>query len=176
MVNKLLDEAQIQANTTTPQERTFSSDTFLQQAVSGMEILAQNKGLSFSATSDPKLPKELFGDDRRLKQILINLIGNAIKFTKQGEVQVSLQVLDSEHWLIQLLDTGIGIPKEAQASIFEPFKQADNVITRENRGIGLGLSITKQLVEFMGGRIVLESQVGAGSTFSILLPLVRPAT
>jgi signal transduction histidine kinase len=74
---------------------------------------------------------------------------------------------------MQVTDTGIGIPEEAHSSIFEPFKQADNAITRENRGIGLGLSITKQLVELMGGRIVFESQVGAGSTFTVLLSLKK---
>ena len=75
---------------------------------------------------------------------------------------------------MQVTDTGIGIPLESQALIFDPFKQANNAITRDNRGIGLGLSITKQLVELMGGRIMLESQVGEGSTFSILLPIVYP--
>jgi signal transduction histidine kinase len=103
----------------------------------------------------------------------MNLIGNAIKFTKNGRVHVSLGYPDSGHWIIQVTDTGIGIPEEAHTSIFEPFKQANNAITRENRGIGLGLSITKQLVELMGGRILVESQVGVGSTFTVLLPVVK---
>ena len=141
-----------------------------------MEILAERKNLEFISSIDPRLPQELYGDERRLQQILINLIGNAIKFTKEGSVHVSLQSPDAGHWIIQITDTGIGVPNEAHSSIFEPFKQADNAITRENRGIGLGLSITKQLVELMGGRIVLESQVGVGSTFTVLLPVMkRPA-
>jgi PAS domain S-box-containing protein len=173
MVNELLDEAQIQANTATLQENYFSPAMLLQQATSGMEIMAQRKGLEFSVSIDPYLPHELYGDDRRLRQILVNLIGNAIKFTKEGSVHVRLQSPDPGHWIMQVTDTGIGVPNEAHSSIFEPFQQADNAITRENRGIGLGLSITKQLVELMGGRIVLESQVGVGSTFTILLPIVK---
>jgi PAS domain S-box-containing protein len=173
MVNELLDEAQIQANTTILQERIFSPATLLQQATSGMEILAHKKGLGFTVFIDPNLPQKLYGDDRRLRQILINLVGNAIKFTKTGEVRVRLLSPASEHWIMQVTDTGMGIPKEAQASIFDPFQQADNAITKENPGIGLGLSITKQLVELMGGRIALESQVGEGSTFNVLLPIVN---
>jgi signal transduction histidine kinase len=142
-----------------------------------MEILAQRKGLEFSTYLDPGLSLKLYGDDHRLVQILINLIGNAIKFTKQGSICVSLSCVDSDHWSMQVKDTGIGIPGEAQSSIFEPFQQASNAITRDNPGIGLGLSITKQLVELMGGRIKLQSEVGVGSTFDIILPIVkRPPT
>jgi PAS domain S-box-containing protein len=173
MVNELLDEAQIQANTATLQESCFTSVELFQQVIPGLEIMAKRKGLQFTTSIDPKLPQELYGDERRLRQILVNLIGNAIKFTKEGRVHASLQCPDSAHWIMQVTDTGIGIPEEAHSSIFEPFKQADNAITRENRGIGLGLSITKQLVELMGGRIVFESQVGAGSTFTVLLPLKK---
>jgi hypothetical protein len=173
MVNELLDEAQIQANTATLQEYCFSPALLLQKATSGLEIMAEKKGLALTTSIDPQLPKELYGDDRRLRQILVNLIGNAIKFTKAGSVQVSLRCPDAGHWIMQVMDTGIGVPNEAHLSIFEPFKQADNAITRENRGIGLGLSITKQLVELMGGRIVFESQVGVGSTFTVLLPIMK---
>jgi signal transduction histidine kinase len=136
-----------------------------------MEILAQRKGLEFSAFLDPHLPEELYGDDHRLRQILINLLGNAIKFTRQGQICVSLLKSDADHWIMQVKDTGIGIPKEAQLSIFEPFQQADNAITPDNPGIGLGLSITKQLVELMGGHIRLESEIGMGSTFDVVLPM-----
>lgn len=174
MVNELLDEAQIQAKTTILKEKTFSPAALLEQAVSGLEILAQKKGLRFTKSIDPNLPGELFGDEHRLRQILINLIGNAIKFTQKGEVRVNLELRDQKHWVIQVTDTGIGIPQEAQASIFEPFHQATNGITVENRGIGLGLSITQQLVALMGGQIILESRVGQGSSFTVLLPVQLP--
>jgi PAS domain S-box-containing protein len=174
MVNELLDEAQIQANTTILKEKIYSPATILEQATSGLKIMAEKKGLGFVTFIDPNLPKNLYGDEHRLRQILINLIGNAIKFTQKGEVRVRLEFQAPKYWVLQVTDTGMGIPNEAQSSIFEPFQQAQNGITSENRGIGLGLSITKQLVELMGGRIMLESQIGQGSSFRILLPIKLP--
>ena len=171
MVNELLDEAQIQASTAILQETTFSTSALLKQSTSGMEILANKKGIQLHTSLDPDLPPELFGDERRLRQVIINLVGNAIKFTKAGSVHVQFLRPTSEHWEIQVQDSGMGIPKEAQSYIFEPFRQVNSAVTRDNRGIGLGLSITKQIVEIMGGRIVLESEVGKGSTFTILLPM-----
>jgi PAS domain S-box-containing protein len=171
MVNELLDEAQTRANTTVLQELVFSPAALLQQSTAGTEVLASKKGLKLITSLDPNLPHELRGDERRLRQIIINLVGNSIKFTKAGSVGVKFLYPSKEHWAIQVTDTGVGIPKEAQAYIFEPFRQVDNAITRDNRGIGLGLSITKQLVDLMSGRITLESEVGKGSTFTILLPI-----
>ncbi|MBK9927625.1 MAG: PAS domain S-box protein [Anaerolineales bacterium] len=175
MVNELLDEAQIQANTVILKEKTYSPATLLEQATSGFAIMAEKKGLGFSTFIDPSLPRDLYGDEQRLRQILINLIGNAIKFTQKGEVRVRLERHAPEHWTLQVTDTGMGISNESQAYIFEPFRQVHNDITHENRGIGLGLSITKQLVELMGGRIILESKIGQGSSFSVLLPLKLPS-
>lgn len=140
-----------------------------------MEILAQKKGLKFTTSIDAEMPAELFGDERRLKQIIINLVGNAIKFTKEGEVRLMIARLDKDNWDIQVSDTGVGISRESRAYIFEPFRQVDNTITRDNRGIGLGLSITKQLVELMNGRIVLDSEPGKGSIFTVVLPIMKEA-
>lgn len=175
MVNELLDEAQMSSNTATLLAKKFSPFTLLQQATSGMDILAQKKGLEFSVIIDPTLPKELYGDDRRIRQIITNLIGNAIKFTKEGSVKVSVLHPDQDYWKIEVSDTGMGIPQEAQSYIFEPFRQADAAVTHDNRGIGLGLSITKQLVELMHGQIGLSSEVGKGSTFTVTLPLTKEA-
>jgi len=174
MVNELLDEAQLSANSAMLQLSLLSPATLLQQASSGMEVLAGKKGLQFHTLVDANVPHELIGDERRLRQIMINLMGNSIKFTREGSVSVHVSSPTEEHWAIQVQDTGMGIPKEAQGYIFEPFRQADGAITRDNRGIGLGLSITKQLVDLMGGRILLESTVGKGSTFTILLPIQKP--
>jgi PAS domain S-box-containing protein len=173
MVNELLDEAQIRADTTVLQESVFSPAALLQQSTAGTEILANRKGLRLITSLDPNLTPELRGDERRLRQIIINLVGNAIKFTKEGSVSVSFLYPTDEHWAIQVKDTGIGIPKEAQAYVFEPFRQVDHAVTHDNRGIGLGLSITKQLVDLMGGRITLESEIGKGSTFTIVLPIQK---
>jgi PAS domain S-box-containing protein len=175
MVGELLDEAQIQANKTILQVKRFSPRRLLRQAITGMNILAQKKGLKFEASIDPNLPQELLGDERRLLQIMINLIGNAIKFTQLGFVTVRIACPDDRYWSIEVTDSGIGIAKEYQARIFEPFQQADKALSPHNRGIGLGLSITKQLVDLMGGRIVLESEFEKGSAFKIFLPILKPS-
>lgn len=173
MVNELLDEAQLRSSTASLQEKIFSPFKLIQAAVSGLDILAQKKGLSFSVQIDPKLPEEIYGDDRRIRQIIINLIGNAIKFTKNGSVQLIVTKPDEHHWGIQVKDTGVGIPKDDQTSVFEPFRQLNSSVTRENRGVGLGLSITKQIVDLMHGRITLESEPGKGTTFFVLLPIIH---
>ena len=136
-----------------------------------MTVLARNKGLLLITSIDPSLPETLYGDEQRLKQILVNLVGNAIKFTEKGEVQVNLYCSDPDKWTMEVTDTGIGIPLEAQAYIFEPFRQIENKITDANKGTGLGLTITNQLVELMGGQIQLKSVVGQGSKFSVILPI-----
>ncbi|GAB4488064.1 MAG: hypothetical protein Fur0016_04840 [Anaerolineales bacterium] len=174
MINELLDQAQIEARAVKIHPAPFEPAVLLQSLHANMTVLALNKGLQFISELDPALPPALIGDERRLQQVLINLSGNAIKFTQQGEVRVSLLKWDNSHWAMRVADTGAGIPKEAQDYIFEAFRQVDNAITRDNRGTGLGLSITKQLVELMGGRIELESEVGRGSTFTIILPLQVP--
>lgn len=171
MVNELLDEAQMRSSTAILQEKVFSPRKLVQQATSGMDILAQKKGLDFSSSIDPRLPEEICGDDRRIRQIIINLLGNAIKFTKVGSVCLQITRPSEQCWEIQVSDTGIGISKEVQSAIFEPFRQLQSAVTHENSGVGLGLSITKQLVDLMNGKLVLESEPGKGSTFTVLLPL-----
>jgi PAS domain S-box-containing protein len=174
MVNELLDQAQVEANRVILQRKSFAPVGLLQQITSALSGVARSKGLEFTASIAPDLPGELYEDERRLRQILTNLIVNAIKFTKQGRVMVRLLSVDRDHWGIQVSDTGIGIAREFQSSVFEPFKQADNAVTHENRGIGLGLSITKQLVEIMGGEIQFHSEVGKGTTFTVTLPIEKP--
>jgi len=173
MVNELLDEAQLRSNTATLLEKMFSPFKLIQGAVSGMEVLAQKRGLNFSFEIDPNLPQQIYGDNRRIRQIIINLIGNSIKFTKEGSVHLNVTRPDENHWEIKVTDTGIGISKEDQAAIFEPFRQVNTSVTRDNKGVGLGLSITKQLVELMHGKIIVESELGQGSSFIILLPIIQ---
>ena len=171
MIGELLDEAQIEAKTVLLNHDKFRPIDILRYIEGAMTVLANNKGLSLITTIDPSLPETLYGDEQRLKQILVNLIGNAIKFTERGEVRVNLYSPDHAQWVMEVSDTGMGIPEEAQAYIFEPFRQVENKITHTNQGTGLGLAITNQLVEMMGGQIHLESTVGQGSKFSVMLPI-----
>jgi len=173
IVNDLLDESQIESKSISLHNEYFKPIELLEKTKTTMSTLADKKGLTFRAEIDPELPSELYGDFNRLQQILINLEGNAIKFTKTGEVSVRLNRPAPAQWSIEVRDTGAGISAGEQQNIFEPFRQVSNSITRENRGSGLGLAITKQLVELMGGQISLESEVGKGSLFTIVLPIIN---
>lgn len=130
---------------------------------------ADAKGLELTYDVAPEIPDVLRGDPGRLRQVALNLIGNAIKFTNEGSVGLQVETVTRTDTTIQLrfmvADTGIGIPPEQQARIFEPFTQADSSSTRRYGGTGLGLTICTQLVARMGGRIGVESEVGCGSVF-----------
>jgi signal transduction histidine kinase len=171
LVNELLHQARLEAGKLELNTSAFAPTDLVRDTVAQMSILAHNKNLTLNAEIDDNMPVILFGDSARVQQILVNLISNAIKFTETGTIQVRLCQPDSVHWAIQVSDTGPGIPVEAQAYIFEPFRQVDGSMTREHSGTGLGLSIVKQLTTLMGGQITLESEVGQGSTFTVLLPL-----
>src|SRR5262249_28531870 len=128
-----------------------------------------SKGLELAYDIAPDVPDSLLADIYRLRQVIVNLVGNAIKFTERGEVVVSIRILESRtsDLLLEVAvrDTGIGIPPAAAAKLFKPFEQADAATTRKYGGTGLGLAISKQLVELMGGQIRLDSEPGRGSTF-----------
>jgi len=138
-----------------------------------MSVLAETKDLSLHCEIAPDMPISLVGDPVRLQQISHNLVGNAIKFTRQGSVHFCLYRPDTDHWALQVRDTGPGISSEAQTYIFDPFRQIDTPATHQRGGFGLGLSIVKQLVTLMQGQILLESQPGQGSTFTVVLPLIN---
>lgn len=173
LVNDLLDEAQIESNSLTLDYAYFDPADLIEKTRAAMSVLASKKGLLCRSAISPELPVELYGDVSRLQQVIINLVGNAIKFTRQGEISLSLGRPAPAFWSIEVRDTGVGIPAHEQQSIFEPFRQVSNSITRENRGSGLGLAITRQLVELMGGHIQLESKVGEGSLFIVTLPILN---
>lgn len=173
MINDLLDEAHIESNTIRLYSDLFAPAKLLHEIETSMAILADQKGLTLITSIASDLPEFLYGDEQRLRQILVNLVSNAIKFTKKGEIRVGLSSPDPAHWSLQVSDTGAGIPEEARAYIFEPFRQVDNEITHTNQGTGLGLSICKQLVELMEGQINFESKVEQGSTFTVILPLKK---
>jgi PAS domain S-box-containing protein len=174
IINDLLDEAQISSKNINLHIAAFRPTELLDSMRARTTVLAHNKSLYLNTELDSNLPETLYGDEKRLQQIIINLVGNAVKFTKSGGVKIRLFVPGPARWGIEVSDTGFGIPEEDQRYIFDAFRQVNNAITNENRGTGLGLSIVKQLVEIMDGSIHLTSKVGEGSTFTIILPLITP--
>lgn len=140
-------------------------------------VEAANKGIDFNLIVDEKIPQELYGDEGRIKQIIINLVSNAIKFTESGEIRVSFELdyqNETDTYLsIKVQDTGKGIASHKLESIFEAFTQENNTISRHFGGTGLGLSISKRLAEAMSGRLTVESIVDVGSTFTLFLPLLK---
>ncbi|MBK1718376.1 PAS domain S-box protein [Thiocystis violacea] len=169
IINDILDFSRIEAGQLRLETRPFTPVAILAHVHSLMGPMAHAKGLVLRLAIPEGLDRALLGDPRRLQQILVNLIGNAIKFTEQGEVRVDVIPKGASASGIRLrfevADTGIGIPPERLASLCEPFTQADGTISRRFGGSGLGLSISKQLVELMDGDFGFDSQVGTGSTF-----------
>jgi signal transduction histidine kinase len=141
----------------------------VQTVFTGVESLAAEKGLALKAQFPPDLPLG-HGDERRITQVLLNLVGNAIKFTEVGEVRVKVSTADGA-FRVTVSDTGPGIAPADQEKIFEEFHQVDSSSTRKKGGTGLGLSIAKRIVEMHGGRIWVESSPGKGSTFWFTLPV-----
>jgi signal transduction histidine kinase len=141
----------------------------VQTAVAEVESLAAEKKLALKVTAAADLPRAR-GDARRITQVLLNLVGNAIKFTEAGEVQVEVTAADGA-FLVSVADTGPGIAEGDQEKIFEEFQQADGSSTREKGGTGLGLSIARRIIGLHGGRIWVESTLGQGSTFRVTLPV-----
>jgi signal transduction histidine kinase len=131
----------------------------------------ERKGLVMSTEIEDSVPDVVFGDPGRVEQILRSLVDNAAKFTKVGTIDIRVYRSGDGRWAMRVADTGIGIPETAREYIFEPFRQVDESVTREYGGMGLGLTIAKQLTMLMGGEISLESEVGQGSTFTVVLPV-----
>jgi len=171
MVSELLDEARLSAGAIQLESLPFNPADILEDAQAKLSILTQKRGLSLTTELDPELPTQLVGDSTRLNQMVTNLVSNSIKFTQQGGIQIKFYCSGDEKWSLEVTDTGTGIPKAAHEAIFEPFRQADNTITRKYGGTGLGLSIVKHLTGLMGGEIALNSELGKGTTFTIFLPL-----
>jgi signal transduction histidine kinase len=169
LINDVLDLSKIEAGRLELGVGEYSVQEIVDVVHASLRSLAIEKGLAFSVRVAPGIPAA-WGDGRRLTQCLLNLAGNALKFTRQGRVDIDVSVADE--WLtFKVADTGIGIPKDEVENIFAEFRQVDTTITREYGGTGLGLSITKRLVEMHGGRIGVESELGRGSTFFFMVPL-----
>ncbi|MCX7140782.1 MAG: ATP-binding protein [Proteobacteria bacterium] len=174
LINDILDLSKIEAEKVVLENADFSLRGCFNDVVRTQRSRIGNKGLSLKLQIPNEVPDALIGDELRVKQVLLNLLGNAIKFTKEGSITLSAAIKerDSSKALVELAvtDTGIGIPKAVADDIFKPFVQADSSTTRQYGGSGLGLTISRRLAELMGGSISVESTEGVGSVFRVLLP------
>jgi hypothetical protein len=172
-VNELLDLSRIEAGELELEELAFEPGQPVREVLALQEAAAADKGLRLTASLDAALPPRILGDPRRLRQVLLNLVDNAVKFTAAGAVEIKL-VRASERLVVEVRDTGAGIPAALRRRLFRRFQQADAGTARRHGGSGLGLMICRRLVGLMGGEIGVESEPGAGSVFRFDLPL-RPA-
>ena len=173
LINDILDLSKIEAGQMTIEQREFAIVPILYQVIQTLQVKADEKSLTLQLDIDGKIPKTIVADETRLRQILINIVGNAIKFTQRGGVILIARSISRDGGSVDLefdiVDSGVGIPQDAIAAIFQPFSQADDSVTRRFGGTGLGLSICKQLSEALGGGIQVESQPGKGSTFRVTI-------
>jgi PAS domain S-box-containing protein len=175
IVSDLLDQAQIEAGRLKIQMVPCRPADLVDNLHSVMDKIASDKGLELITELESSMPPIVLGDPQRLQQILVNLVNNAVKFTEKGHINVRVYNFNKDNWRIQVMDTGNGIPDDAKDYIFESFRQVEGTSTRQHGGVGLGLSIIKQLVELMNGNIEVESEPGKGSIFTVTLPLILQA-
>jgi signal transduction histidine kinase len=170
-INNLLDRAQLESGKLNFNMKPFVPQELAEEAQSQVSVLAEAKGLLFDCDVEEEVPDLILGDRYWLRQLMLNLVSNAIKFTDEGSVGLHL-FKDDGHWGFQVADTGPGIPEAAQARIFEAFEQVMSDHPGSKKGIGLGLSIVKEVTTLMDGDVTLESVEGEGTTFTITLPLL----
>jgi PAS domain S-box-containing protein len=168
LINDVLDLSKIEAKQLPLSINDYSMKEVVHAVMTGVESLVAEKGLAIKATVPPNLPKGK-GDEQRIVQVFLNLVGNAIKFTEKGEVKIVVDDSDGG-FLVSISDTGPGLSETDQQKIFEEFHQVDSSSTRQKGGTGLGLSIAKRIIEMHGGRIWVESSLGKGSRFRFTLP------
>ncbi len=172
LIEEILDFSKIEAGKLDLEPRPFALVPLVEETVELLAPRAQAKGIEIASFVDGRLPEKLVGDAARLRQVLLNLAGNAIKFTETGGVEAIIEPADRDHEIRFLVrDTGVGLTPEDQARVFRDFEQADGSSTRKLGGTGLGLAISKRIVERMDGRIAVESEAGNGSTFSFTVTL-----
>jgi two-component system sensor histidine kinase/response regulator len=179
LINDILDFSKIEAGKLDLQKYEFDLPYSIKDALKTLAVRAHQKGVEVIFQIDPEVPEALIGDASRLRQVLVNLVGNSVKFTEFGEIIVGVapELRDAHQVVLHFTvsDTGIGIPADKQQIIFAAFMQADGTTTRKHGGTGLGLAIATQLVELMGGRIWVESELGKGSTFHFTSNFELPA-
>ncbi len=180
VINDVLDFSKVDAGKMELESIPFGVREVTTGAVKTLAVRAREKGLTLVCEIDAAVPSRVVGDPGRLRQVLLNLLGNALKFTERGSVALRVEVTggpaQTATLRFEIQDTGIGIPADQRDAIFEAFSQADSSTTRRYGGTGLGLSITRRLVELMGGTVTVESEPGAGSTFRVTAPFVVAET
>src|SRR3989338_8574305 len=179
LINDILDFSKIESGRIDLEETDFNLEELVERTCEFLALRAHKKGLELNYAVDEGVPCAVNGDPARLRQVLVNLVGNAIKFVEKGEIFLHVSRRDAPGGGLELLfsvkDTGIGIPAHKIGTIFDKFTQADSSTTRKYGGTGLGLSISKKLVNLMGGEINVESEHGKGSTFYFTLKLREAA-
>jgi signal transduction histidine kinase len=179
IIADVLDFSRLEAGMMSFEEKVFSTTDVVKTAVEVVSLHALEKGLHLSWKVEDSVPEQVKGDDGRLRQVLVNLLGNSVKFTEHGRVEVTVRLFDtpaaagSRFILFSIRDTGEGIPADQIEKIFGKFTQLDSSLTRRHGGTGIGLALTREIVEKMGGEIWVESTVGVGSTFYFTLPIVE---
>ncbi len=177
IINDILDFSKIDSGHMTLRDEPYHPSDLVENTAQMLSYQAGHAGVDLIARVAPDLPKTLLGDESRLKQIIINLVGNALKFTDDGYVLINATLKEENGtpvMQVDVCDTGVGIPEEKLASVFDQFTQVDGSYSRKHQGTGLGLAIAKGFIELMGGRIWVKSTVGTGTTFSFNVPLVEP--
>jgi CheY-like chemotaxis protein len=176
LLNSSLEYAALEAGQISLEETEFSVKEMLEAALAQQRPKADVKQLKLRLTLDVALPETLIGDASRLRELLVHLVNNAIKFTHTGSVDVRVSMKAASNVLVvEVRDTGIGIPSDKLPSLFESFQPGESGFARAYPGLGLGLALAHKLTKVMGGRILVESQLGVGSTFTVEVPLRRPA-
>ena len=178
IINEILDFSKVEAGKVELESVPLQIHPLLQSVADLLQTKAEEKGLSIFLDVHPDIPEILYGDVSRLRQVLINLIGNAIKFTEKGHIHITVesvgQSISQTQLYFQIRDTGIGIQPEQMTRLFQPFMQADASTTRKYGGTGLGLAISMGLVQMMGGDMGVQSQLGKGTNFYIMIPFELP--
>jgi len=171
LINDFLDLSRVESGRLDLASQPFEPIKLADRWRSELSVLADNKQIGFEVKIDPNLPKSLIGDEEAISKVVINLIGNAIKFTEKGQVTLALESSGND-WNIIVTDTGIGIPPHAREFVFEEFRQVDQTSKRKYGGTGLGLAIVQKYTRSMGGQVTLKSELGQGSEFTVSLPMV----